>query len=64
MLFRSQLSVRAYHVGARRMLGPGWTEQVIYTGLNAAEKAREAMEPVIEAVDSNLDEFRPRRRRG
>ncbi len=56
--------MRAYHVGARRMLGPGWTEQVIYTGLNAAEKAREAMEPVIEAVDSNLDEFRPRRRRG
>ena len=62
--FNAQLSVRAYHVGARRMLGPGWTEQVIYTGLNAAEKAREAMEPVIEAVDSNLDEFRPRRRRG
>jgi serine/threonine-protein kinase len=60
--FNAQLSVRAYHVGAKRQLGGGWNEQVIYTGLNAAEKAREAMEPVIEAVESSLEEFRQRRR--
>jgi serine/threonine-protein kinase len=60
--FNAQLSVRAYHVGAKRQLGGGWNEQVIYTGLNAAEKAREAMEPVIVAVESSLEEFRLRRR--
>jgi serine/threonine-protein kinase len=44
-----------------------WTsspEQVNFTSLNAAEKAREAIEPMLDTVDSRLAEFRSRGNRG
>jgi len=63
-LYTVQLGVRAYNVGEKRMLGPGWSQQVNFTTLNASEKAREAIGPVIDEVESNLGEFRPRRGRG
>ena len=62
--YNVQLAVRVYHVGAKRMLGPGWTEQVLFTSMNAADKAREAIDPGVEEVESNLDEFRQRKNRG
>jgi len=62
--YNVQLAIRVYHVGAKRMLGPGWTEQVLFTSMNAADKAREAIDPVVEEVDSNLNEFRQRKNRG
>jgi serine/threonine-protein kinase len=62
--YNVQLGVRIYHVGAKRMLGPGWTEQVLFTSMNAADKAREAIEPVVDEVESSLDEFRQRKNRG
>jgi serine/threonine-protein kinase len=37
---------------------------VNFTSLNAAEKAREAIEPMLDTVDSRLAEFRSRDRRG
>ena len=62
--YNVQLAVRAYHVGGKRMLGSGWNEQVLFTSMNAADKAREALEPVIDEVESSLGEFRQRRDRG
>jgi serine/threonine-protein kinase len=62
--YNVQLAVRAYHVGGRRMLGSGWNEQVLFTSMNAADKAREALEPMIDEVESSLGEFRQRRDRG
>ncbi len=63
-LYTAQLGVRAYSIGARRMLGSGWTEQVSYTSLNAAEKTHEAVEPILNEVESTLVDFRPKRHRG
>ena len=63
-LYTAQLGVRAYAIGARRMLGPGWTEQVSFTSLNATEKAHEAVEPMLREVESTLVEYRPKRHRG
>jgi serine/threonine-protein kinase len=39
-------------------------EQVNFTSLNPAEKAREAIEPMLDNVDSQLAEFRSRGNRG
>ena len=63
-LYTVQLGVRTYSVGNRGMLGPGWSEQVNFTSLNAAEKAREAVEPMLEQVEEKLGDFRARGNRG
>lgn len=63
-LYTVQLGVRAYSVSGQHMLGSGWTEQVSFTSLNAAEKAKEAVEPMLEQVAGKLTEYRAPRERG
>jgi serine/threonine-protein kinase len=62
-LYTAQLNVRAYSVEGRRQLGPPWSEQVNFTSLNAGEKAKEAIEPMLERVSERLVDFRPKGRR-
>jgi len=62
-LYTAQLNVRAYSVEGRRQLGPPWSEQVNFTSLNAGEKAKEAVEPMLERVSERLVDFRPKGRR-
>lgn len=61
-LYTVQVGVKAYRVSDGSTLWTSGMEQVNFTTLNAAEKAREAIEPLLDAMDRNLDEFRPRRR--
>ena len=59
-----QLSVKAYSVGARRMLGSGPSETLRYTSLNAADVTKETVEPMLSEVADSLAEFRTHRDRG
>jgi eukaryotic-like serine/threonine-protein kinase len=59
--YSARLSVRAYLVGERRPLGPGFAEQVEFTGLNAKDQAEAAIDGKLERV---LGELSPYRRRG
>ncbi len=61
-LYTVQMGVKAYRVSDGSTLWSSRMEQVNFSTLNATEKAQEAIEPILDAVDSNLDEFRPRRR--
>ena len=61
-LYTAQLAVRAYSVEQSRPLGPPWDEQVNFTSLNAGEKAKEAVEPMLERVSERLVDFRPKGR--
>jgi eukaryotic-like serine/threonine-protein kinase len=63
-LYTAQVSMRAFALKGRRALGPGWTEQVSFTSLNASEKAREVIEPMAEDIAQALSEFRSRGGRG
>jgi serine/threonine-protein kinase len=63
-LYTVQLGVHAYEVGNRHMLGSGWSEQVNFTSLNASEKAREAVEPMLHEVEEKLVEYRPGHQKG
>jgi len=63
-LYTVQLGVKAYRVSDGSVLWTSSTEQVNFTTLNAAEKAREAIEPMLDTVDSRLAEFRSRGGRG
>jgi serine/threonine-protein kinase len=63
-LYTVQLGVKAYRVSDGSVLWTSSTEQVNFTTLNAAEKAREAVEPMLDVVDGRLAEFRQRERRG
>ena len=62
-LYTAQLNVRAYSVEGRRQLGPPWSEQVNFTNLNAGDKAKEAVEPMLERVSERLVDYRPKGRR-
>ena len=62
-LYTAQLGVRAYAVEQKRPLGPPWSEQVNFTSLNAAEKAKEAVEPMLDRVSERLVDYRPKGRR-
>ncbi|HST27920.1 MAG TPA: hypothetical protein VLK26_06080, partial [Rudaea sp.] len=62
-LYTAQLAVRAYAVEQARPLGPPWDEQVNFTSLNASEKAKEAVEPMLERVSERLVDYRPKGRR-
>jgi serine/threonine-protein kinase len=62
-LYTAQLNVRAYSVEGRRQLGPPWSEQVNFTSLNAGDKAKEAVEPMLERVSERLVDIRPKGRR-
>lgn len=61
-LYTVQMGVKAYRVSDGSTLWSSGMDQVNFSTLNATEKAREAIEPLLDAVDSNLDEFRSRRR--
>ena len=63
-LYTVQLGVKAYRVSDGSVMWTSSTEQVNFTSLNAAEKAREAIEPMLDTVDSRLAEFRSRGSRG
>ncbi|HEY6894983.1 MAG TPA: hypothetical protein VI258_12495, partial [Rhodanobacteraceae bacterium] len=63
-LYTVQLGVKAYRVSDGSVMWTSSTEQVNFTSLNAAEKAREAIEPMLDSVDSRLAEFRSRGGRG
>jgi serine/threonine-protein kinase len=63
-LYTVQLGLKAYRVGDGSVLWTGGAQQVNFTSLNAAEKAREAIEPMLGDVDGRLDEFRAGGRRG
>ena len=63
-LYTVQLGVKAYRVADGSVLWTGAAQQVNFTSLNAAEKAREAIEPILDNVDSTLAEFRARGKRG
>ena len=63
-LYTVQLGVKAYRVADGSVMWTSSTEQVNFTTLNAAEKAREAIEPMLDNVDSRLAEFRSRGGRG
>ncbi len=63
-LYTVQLGVKAYRVADGSVLWTGAAQQVNFTSLNAAEKAREAIEPMLDNVDSRLAEFRARGKRG
>jgi serine/threonine-protein kinase len=63
-LYTVQLGVKAYRVSDGSVMWTSSTEQVNFTTLNAAEKAREAIEPMLDTVDSRLAEFRSRGGRG
>ncbi|MBS0569462.1 MAG: hypothetical protein JSS28_02550 [Proteobacteria bacterium] len=62
-LYTAQLAVRAFSIEQNRPLGPPWSEQVNFTSLNASEKAKEAVEPMLERVNERLVDYRPRGRR-
>ncbi|HEY0178336.1 MAG TPA: hypothetical protein VGC30_01750, partial [Dokdonella sp.] len=63
-LYTVQLGVKAYRVADGSVLWTGSGETVNFTSLNAAEKAREAVAPLLDEVDGRLGEFRTRDRRG
>jgi len=57
-LYTVQVGVKAYRTRDGSVLWSSPAEQVNFTTLNAAEKAREAVDPMLDAVDRNLAEFR------
>ena len=59
-----QLGVKAYSVDQRRTLGPGWSERVTYSSLNAAEATQETVEPMLSDVAASLSDYRSKRDRG
>jgi serine/threonine-protein kinase len=63
-LYTVQLGVKAYRVRDGSVLWTGSGDQVNFTSLNAAEKAREAIGPLLDSVDNQLAEFRSRGGRG
>jgi len=60
----AQLNINVFAVEGQRKLGSGWSEQVHFTSLNAADQAREAVEPMLGEVAEKLSEFRPRGNKG
>jgi serine/threonine protein kinase len=62
-LYTAQVAIRAYRVSGN-MIGSGWSEKVMFTTLNADDKAREAIEPLMNEVVESLGEFRSRHDRG
>ena len=60
----AQLDISAYAVDGRRKLGAGWSDNVNFTAMSARDKAREAVEPMLEEIEASLREFRPSGRKG
>jgi len=60
----AQLDISAYAVDGRRKLGAGWSDNVNFTAMSARDKAREAVEPMLDEIEASLREFRPAGRKG
>jgi predicted Ser/Thr protein kinase len=60
-MYTAHLGVRAYLVGENRPLGPGFREQVNFTGLSAAAQAEEAIGPRLDRLLGDLASYRRRR---
>ena len=54
-LYTSRLEIRGYDLAKKRSLG-NWSDEVRYTGLNAAERAETAAGPLVEALVGALPE--------
>jgi len=63
-LYTVQLGVKAYRVADGSVMWSSGSEQVNFTNINAADQARDAVEPMLDRIDGRLDEFRPRGGRG
>jgi len=63
-MYTVQLGIKAYKVADGSVLWTSGSEQVNFTSLNAAEKAREAIEPMLDQVDNRLADYRARGGRG
>ncbi len=57
-LYSANVKVRNILLSERRTLGPGWTRKVDFTTLNAAEKAQEAVGPIVPEVAAILSQFK------
>jgi eukaryotic-like serine/threonine-protein kinase len=60
----AQLNVNVFAVEGQRKLGAGWSEQVHFTSLNAADQAHDAVEPMLEQLEEKLVAYRARGNRG
>jgi serine/threonine protein kinase len=60
----AQLNVSVFAVEGQRKLGAGWSEQVHFTSLNAADQAHDAVEPMLEQLEEKLVAYRTRGNRG
>ena len=60
----AQLDITAYAVDGRHKLGSGWSDNVNFTAMSARDKAREAVEPMLEEIAERLDAYRPSGRKG
>ncbi|MBN8727660.1 MAG: protein kinase [Xanthomonadales bacterium] len=63
-LYTVQLGLKVYRTADRTVLWNGRGTQVNFTSLNAADKAHEAVSPMLEGIHAHLDEFRQGNRRG
>ena len=63
-LSTAQLNVNVFAVEGQRKLGAGWSEQVHFTSLNAADQAHDAVEPMLEQLEEKLVAYRARGNRG
>jgi predicted Ser/Thr protein kinase/cytoskeletal protein RodZ len=60
----AQLNVNVFAVEGQRKLGAGWSEQVHFTSLNAADQAHDAVEPILQQLEEKLVAYRARGNRG
>ena len=60
----AQLNVNVFAVEGQRKLGAGWSEQVHFTSLNAADQAHDAVEPMLEQLEEKLVAYRAKGNRG
>jgi len=63
-MMSAQLNVNVYSVSNQHKLGPGWSEDVHFTGMSARNQAQEAVQEIAPQVEGLLTEYRPGRNRG
>ncbi|HET6545610.1 MAG TPA: protein kinase [Rhodanobacteraceae bacterium] len=61
-LYTVQLGVKSYAVSDAHLLGSSRAEQVNFTSLNAADKARETITPMLDGVAHDLAAYRAKER--
>jgi len=54
LLYSVNLKLRNYLLAERRRLGKGWQSKIDFSNLNAEEKAREALEPMMDEFTASL----------